>query len=307
MVKKIVHNQFLNMGSTSSKPFQISLSDITEKVRCYSACRGGQVFQLIKNVKNTVAKILTLLTELFSMSPNVPNKNSLDFLSDYNFNTKSPVAFTSPLALYREAKKRYPSLTFRQVKTWSQSKDTYTLHKPVRYNFPRNRVIVTGIDDQWQADLVDISSLARFNKGYKFFLTCIDVFSKFAWVVPLKNKPGKNLVNVFQSILDLDRSLEKLQTNKGTKFLNYNFQSLLKENSIHFFTTNSELKASVAEHFNRTLKTRMWKYFTAKNTLVYIDILQDIVHGYNNSYHRSIGQALASVSLLNVGQVRRKL
>ena len=63
----------------------------------------------------------------------------------------------------------------------------------------------------------------------------------------------------------------------------------------------------MVERFNRTLKTCMWKYFTAKNTRVYIDILQDIVHGYNNSYHRSIGQAPASVSLLNVGQVRRKL
>ena len=215
------------------------------------------------------------------MSPTAANKDySLDF---FYFDTKSPLAFTSPLALYREAKKRYPSLTFHQVKTWLQSKDTYTLHKPVRYNFPRNRVIVTGIDDQWQADLVDISSLARFNKGYKFLLTCIDVFSKFAWVVPLKNKTGESLVKGFQSILDLGRSPEKLQTDKGTEFLNRNFQSLLKENSIHFFTTNSELKASVVECFNRTLKTRVWKYFTAKNNRVYIDILQDIVHGYNNS------------------------
>ena len=103
------------------------------------------------------------------MSPNAPKKDSLDFLLDFYFNTKSPVAFTSPLALYREAKKRYPSLILRQVKTWLQSKDTYTLHKPVRYNFPRNRVIVTGTDDQWQADLVDVSSLARFNKRYNFY------------------------------------------------------------------------------------------------------------------------------------------
>ena len=63
----------------------------------------------------------------------------------------------------------------------------------------------------------------------------------------------------------------------------------------------------MVERFNRTLKTRMWKYFTTKNTRVYIEILQDIVHGHNNSYHRSIGQAPASVSLLNVRQVRRKL
>ena len=154
---------------------------------------------------------------------------------------------------------------------------------------------------------MDVSSLARFNTGYKFLLTCIDVFSKFAWVVPLKKKTGESLVNGFQSILDLGRSLEKLQTDKETEFLSRNFQSSLKENSIHFFTTNSELKASVVECFNRTLKTRMWKYLTAKNNRVYIDILQDIVHGYNNSYHRSIGRAPTAVSFLNVGQVRRKL
>ena len=122
---------------------------------------------------------------------------------------------------------RYPSLTFHQVKTWLQSKDTYTFHKPVRYNFPRNSVIITRIDDQWQADLVDISSLARFNKGYKFLFTCIDVFSKFAWVLPLKNKSGESLDNGFQSILDLGQSPEKLQTDKGTEFLNHNFQRSL--------------------------------------------------------------------------------
>ena len=72
------------------------------------------------------------------MSPTADNKDYLDFLSDYYFDTKSPVAFTSPLALYREAKQRYPSLTSLQVKTWLQSKDTYTLHKPVRHNFLRN-------------------------------------------------------------------------------------------------------------------------------------------------------------------------
>ena len=137
------------------------------------------------------------------MPSTVLKNDSLQFLSNYYFDTNSPVAFTSLLALYREAKKHYPSLTFYQVKTWLQSKDTYTLHKPVRYNFPRNRVIVTEYDGQWQADLVDISSLAHFNKGYKFLLTCIDVFSKFAWVVPLKNKMGESLVNGFQLILDL--------------------------------------------------------------------------------------------------------
>ena len=120
---------------------------------------------------------------------------------------------------------------------------------------------------------MDVSSLARFNKGYKFLLTCIDVFSKFAWVVPLKNKSGETLVNGSQSILDLGRAPEKLQTDKGTEFLNRYFQSLLKENSIHFFTTNSELRASVVERFYRTLKTRVWKeIFYGVSTLTFCRI-----------------------------------
>ena len=224
------------------------------------------------------------------MSQTADKKDSLDFFLDYYFDAKSPVAFISPLALYREAKTRYLSLTFLQVKTWLQSKDTHSLHKPVRHNFPRNRVIVTGIDDQWQADLVDISYLGRFNKGINFYSPALMYFRNLLGSYHLK-QDGR--VNDFQSILDLGRSPEKLQTDKGTEFLNCNFQSLLKENSIHSFTTNSELKVSVVERFSRTLKTHMRKYFTAKNTRVYIDILQDIVHGYNNSY-RSIGRAQVS-------------
>ena len=156
-------------------------------MHCYSACCGGQVIVEDhceveeSNDKEYSGEEFDIIDQTMSQ------EDYLDFLSNYYFNTRSRVAFTSPLVLYREAKKRYPSLTFCQVKTWLQSKDTYTLHKPVQYNFPRNRVIVTGIDDQWQADLVDISSLARFNKGYKFLLTCIDLFSEFAWVVSLKN------------------------------------------------------------------------------------------------------------------------
>ena len=209
--------------------------------------------------------------------------------------------------MYREAKNVILPLLFVKLRLVYNPKTPTPYINRFGIIFQETRVIVTGIDDQWQADLVDISSLARFNKGYRFLLTCIDVFSKFAWVVPLKNKTGESLVNGFQIILDTGRSPEKLQTDKGTEFLSRNFQSFLKEKNIHFFTTNSELKVSVVERFNRTLKTRMWKYFTAKNTRVYIDILQDIVQEYNNSYHRSIGRTPSSVSLLNVGQVRRKL
>ena len=85
------------------------------------------------------------------------------------------------------------------------------------------------------------------------------------------------------------------------------FQQYLKKKNIHFYTANNEPKASVVERVNRTLKSKLYRYFTAVNSLRYIDVLQDLVDSYNNTYHRSIGRAPATVSLLNVGQVRRKL
>ena len=74
--------------------------------------------------------------------------------------------------------------------------DTYTLHKSIRRNFKRNRVIVGGTDQQWQMDLADMQSMQKFNDGYRYLLVCIDVLSKYAWVVPLKNKTGPSLVEV---------------------------------------------------------------------------------------------------------------
>ena len=164
-------------------------------------------------------------------------------------------------------------------------------------------MIVPGKDAQFQADLVDVRNLSRFNKGYKYLLTCIDIFSKHAWVVPLKTKRGQELVKAFQTILSSGRKPNKLQTDQGTEFLNRVFQKFLRENNIDFFTVNSGLKASVVERFNRTFKNKMYKYFTAKNTLTYIDVLPKLVKSYNNTYHRSIKMKPSQVTKSNEGKV----
>jgi hypothetical protein len=83
--------------------------------------------------------------------------------------------------------------TKKQVREWLQSQDTYTLHKPTRRRFPRRRVVVYGIDHQWQPNLVDLVKLSSYNKGFKYLLTCIDVLSRYAWVVPLTDKTGQTL------------------------------------------------------------------------------------------------------------------
>ena len=177
--------------------------------------------------------------------------------------------------------------TKKEVREWLQSQDTYTLHKPTRRRFPRRQVVVYGIDHQWQADLVDLGKLASYNKGFKYLLTCIDVLSRYAWIVPLKNKTGKTLKEAFQVIFKSGRQPIRLQTDKGTEFTNRVFQKFLKENDVHFFTTyNEETKASIVERFNRTLKTKMWKYFTHRETIIYIDVLSEMVESYGAPKYR---------------------
>jgi transposase InsO family protein len=191
-------------------------------------------------------------------------------------------------SFYRALKSRGVKISKSKVKDWLQSQETYTLHKPARKKYARNKVITQGIDDVWQMDLVDMSRFAKSNSGFKFLITCIDVFSKFAWVIPIRNKSADVVLNGFREILKGKRKPDKLQTDRGTEFINSKFAKLLKENNIQLYSVNSELKASVVERFNRTIKERMFRYFTYRNSYEYLDILQDLVTAYNDSYHRTI-------------------
>ena len=135
----------------------------------------------------------------------------------------------------------------QNVKRWLSEQDTYTLHKPVRRSFKRRCVVVGGPNQQWQADLVDVSRLKKTNDGTAFLLTVVDVFSKRAWCVPLTNKSAVSLVAAFAPLLG-DKAPLTLQTDKGTEFLNRALQKLLKEYGVHHFAThNEETKASIVE------------------------------------------------------------
>ncbi|GFX27769.1 uncharacterized protein F54H12.2 [Trichonephila clavipes] len=110
--------------------------------------------------------------------------------------------------LHRSVKGKYSK---KDVKHWLSQKDAYTLHKPVRHKFQRYRVFVSDTDRQFQADLVDMQSLAEFNKGYKYLLTCFDLFSKFVWAVPVKYKVGKSVKSGLEIIFK-ERKPKVLQT-----------------------------------------------------------------------------------------------
>ena len=219
------------------------------------------------------------------------------------FDAKKVGSFCGVHPLAKETKS-----TARKTRKWLSGVDAYTMHKPYRLRFRHRRTYAKGVDDLYQADLVDMTKFARYNDSKKYILTVIDVFSKFAWCVALPNKTGATLTSAFASIISGPRRPTFLQTDKGTEFLNFSFQKLLADNDIKFYTSeNEEIKSSIVERFNRTLKTRMFRFFTWSASYRYVDVLQDLVDSYNRSYHSSIKMAPINVTTENEDEVRARL
>ena len=122
-------------------------------------------------------------------------------------------------------------------------------------------------------------AFSKHNDGVTFLLLVIDIFSKYGWVIPLKNKEGKTVAEALKTIF----KPEKLWTDKGKEFYNKDVKDL-----IELYSTENEEKSSIVERWIRTMKEKMWKYFTDNNMYTYIDILPDLVEDYNNTVHSSI-------------------
>ena len=131
--------------------------------------------------------------------------------------------------------------------------------------------------------------LSKYDKGIRFLLCLIDIFSKYAWVVPLKDKKGISIVKAFQSILKQSNSKpNKIWVHKGSELYKAYFKKWLRDNDIVMYSTHNEGKSVVAERFIRTLKSKIYKYMTSISKNVYIDKLDGIVDEYNNTYHTTI-------------------
>ena len=199
------------------------------------------------------------------------------------YDLNHPASFSRPEVLARAA-----GVGIEKVKKWLRSQPTYTLHKNARKRFPTRKYVVNNIDSQWQADLADMQQISQYNDGYKYILTVIDILSRYAWARALKSKRGPEVEAAFQSIFDEGRVPQRIQTDQGKEFENSHVRSLLKSHNVELFSVKSAYKAAMVERFNRTLKTKIWRYFTAKNTHVWVGELQKFVKNYNESYHRII-------------------
>ena len=144
-------------------------------------------------------------------------------------------------------------------------------------------------DNIWGVDLADMQLISKYNKRISYLLCVVDLFSKYAWVVPLKDKKGATITNAFQTTLDSSkRKPNKIWVDQGSEFYNNSFKMWVKDNGISMYSTYNEGKSAVAERFIRTLKNRIYKHMTAISKNVYFDVLDDIVEKYNNTYHKNI-------------------
>ena len=219
-------------------------------------------------------------------------------------------------ALYRTIKNTNNNnlhITKKEVADFLSKNHTYGIHR--KRNDKKlyvSRIIVSEPYQQWAADLEDMGQRYQHeNDGYRFVLTVIDCFSRKAWVRPLRTKMAKDISNAFRNIVIEDndgRPPLKLQTDKGTEFVNATMKRLYKQYHIrHFSTENEIIKASIVERFIRTLKVKQHRYMYDKQTRKWIDVLQDMVNAYNNRIHSAIGMKPNDVTFDNAHYVTSTL
>lgn len=220
------------------------------------------------------------------------NKKGVDsILKKIYYDLSSAGAYAGPDKLYRVLKAQgVKDIGKHTITKWLHNQDSYSLQKPARNTFKKAKVVVSGIDDQFDADLADVSNVSNENNDVKYLLFVIDIFSKYLWVEPLKNKTAKEVIKGFQKIFAQGRKCKKLRTDNGTEFTSNVTRNFLKNEEVYHFTTfNSNTKANVAERVIQTIKNKLHRWYTKNRTHRYIDILQGMVKTYNATPHRSLG------------------
>jgi transposase InsO family protein len=220
------------------------------------------------------------------------------------YSPEHPAGYGTVDNLWKAVKAKRQKITRRAVEKWLDGQKTHTLHRRIVRKFKRRKTIAKGPHEIYQIDLVDMSPVARENSGYRYILVCIDVFSRFAGAVPIKTKKAPDVLSAFKKVLKkMGKKPKFVQSDQGTEFMNKHFQAWLKSNKIHHYYTNSKPKAAIVERFNRTLRIRMHKSFTARQSLRYTNILDQLVESYNNRKHRILGTAPSKVNNKNKKEI----
>ena len=231
-----------------------------------------------------------------------------EYLESKYFDTTNPISFSGPTKVHIDLKRRGYNVGLHKIKRWLQDQDAYSLQRPLRHKFKRNRVISQGIDYQWDCDLADVSNLQKYNPNIKYLLIAIDVFSRYLWVEALKDKKSKTVIEGFGKIFSNGRKPKWIRADHGGEFNNRWLKQYLESEDVGIFYTYNQTKAGYAERIIRSLKTVMFRYFTHFQTYQYADKLQDFVKDYNHRPHRSLnGKLPADITKENEDMVWKDL
>jgi Integrase core domain len=186
----------------------------------------------------------------------------------------------------------------------------HELHAPARKNYNRRKTVILGLNDLWQADLIDMNAYAKQNQGFNFILVVVDVFSKKCYATPVRQKTALNMKNALSDAINtLNNGVapKHLQTDDGKEFFNKSVKELLVAHNINHYSTKSVTKAAMAERLIRTLKSNIWRYFSLRGSHKWMDILPEIVSKYNNTIHTVTKMKPNDVSKRNARVLLRRL
>ena len=220
------------------------------------------------------------------------------------YDLKHPESFSSINRLLKYAKTIDDKVKRTDIEDFLSKQDVYTLHKPLRHRFRRRKILARHIGHIFAADLIDVKKIRKENFGRKYILIMIDVFSRYAYAAAMKNKTGNETLRAIRDIFSQARTPPlKIFADKGREFYNKTVKKYLKSKRILLYSTENETKASIVERFIRSFKSRLFKIFTARNSLNYTSIIDDVMLGLNNRYHRGIGRAPSEVNKRNQREV----
>jgi len=237
------------------------------------------------------------------------NRSKLNKLKELYYGIDSPSAYAGINRVHKEIKKTFPNTTRDEVREFLQGQSTYTLYRPNKKRFQRLKTVPSGLNTDWQADLAMFDTIYKNNDGYKYLLVCIDVLSRKIYGAPVKSKSPVHMKVAFDKIFEKAKTRPlKIYSDRGLEFQAREMAKYFEEKDIiKLVVYTPETHAGVVERAHKTIKLRLYRYFHKNKTHRWVDVIDKIIKGINNSINRSIGVKPNSVMYANAQELRERV
>ena len=222
--------------------------------------------------------------------------NYEDYLASICYDPSHARAYGGVEKLYRAVRIDGKFVLGRsKIRNWLLKQEDYAAHRETRSKFKRRRVVAPFVDYRWDMDTANMVFYEKYNDDYSYFVLAIDILSKFVWTVPLCTNTRQEMVEALRQMFATGRKPSHIRSDQGPEFLNKNVKTFLKTENVTFFVTHKVVKASSAKRAIKTIKSRLIRYLTRKQTRRWIDVLPQITDSYNKTYRRSIKRTPNSI------------